>query len=246
MENTFSMKSFKASFFYTWSILFLFITVIGFLPTFILRPLFRETSLPSYLIIHGIFMLFWFAIYFVQNLWVKQNKLLNHKKFGMYWFLLAVFMVISNFNVVVHLSNEIVSGQMTYFGKIRTYENSGGFIIGNLYITIFSSLFLLLAFLKRNKPEAHRRAIFGASFILLTPAFDRFIRPFGLPEIFQYVGSFVIPISLLIYDLKIRKKIHPMTWGVMAMTFLMIPVLMSIMNNESYIKQIVLIIYNFH
>ncbi|MFH4968441.1 hypothetical protein V8G61_09580 [Gaetbulibacter sp. M240] len=233
------MKKIKFTFFFSWSIAFLLITIIGFIPTFLMRPLFRESSLPIYLIVHGILMLIWFSGYFIQNLLVAKGKLLDHRNFGIFWFLLAILMALGNLNVVLNIANEVATGEPTYFGKVRTYENSGGLVIGNLYITVFSSMFILLAYLKRLKPKAHKRAIFGASFLLLTPAFDRFIRPFGLPEIFQYVGSFIIPISLVVYEILRNRKIHPMTVLVLAVTALMIPVLMSIMNNDLYIKNII-------
>lgn len=232
------MKNLKFTFFFFWSIAFLLITIIGFIPTFLMRPMFRESALPLYLIIHGILMLGWFTGYFSQNLLIAKGNLVNHKKFGLYWFLLAILMAIGNLNVVLNISNEVVTGSPTYFGEIRTYENSGGFVIGNLFITIFSSILILIAYLKRLKPEAHKRAIFGASFLLVTPAFDRFIRPFGLPEIFQFVGSFVIPISLLAYEIIRYRKVHPMTLFVLIIMFLMIPVLMTIMSNQGYIETI--------
>ena len=233
------MKRIKYSFFFSWSIAFLFITIIGFIPSFLLRPFFRETSLPTYLIIHGILMLLWFAGYFYQNLLVASRRLVNHQKNGVYFFLLAILMSLGNLNVVLNIANEIVNGEMTYHGVVRTYKNSGSFVIGNLFITIFSSLFIILAYLKRQKPNAHKRAIFGASFLLLTPAFDRFVRPFGLPEIFQIIGSFIIPIALLGYEIIRNKKVHPMTILILIVTFLMLPVLMTIINNSSYIEKIV-------
>lgn len=233
------MKKTKFSFFFLWSIAFLIITIVGFIPTFLLRPWFRESSLPLHLIVHGVIMLFWFSGYFYQNLLIVTNKVVNHMKFGIYWFLLAIIMTITNLNVVTHIASEIVTGTPTYFGEIRTYENSGGLVIGNLFISIFSSVLILIAYLKRQKPNAHRRAIFGASFLLLTPAFDRFVRPFGLPEIFQFVGSYIIPISLIAYDIIRYRKLHPMTLLIVAITILMIPLLMIILNNKSYVKTIV-------
>lgn len=148
-------------------------------------------------------------------------------------------MSLGNLNVVLNIADEIINGEMTYYGVERTYENSGSLVIGNLFITIFSSIFIILAYLKRLKPNAHKRAIFGASFLLLTPAFDRFIRPFGLPEIFQFVGSFIIPISLLAYEIIRNRKVHPMTVLILIVTLLMLPVLMTIINNSSYIEKIV-------
>ena len=215
------------------------ITIIGFIPSFLLRPLFRETPLPTYLIVHGIVMLIWFSVYFHQNLLIATNKVVNHMRFGFYWFLLAILMTIANLNVVTHIASEIVTGAPTYFGEFRSYENSGGLVIGNLFISIFSSLLILLAYLKRKKPNAHKRAIFGASFLLLTPAFDRFVRPFGLPEIFQFVGSYIIPISLIGYDIMRNRKLHPMTLLIVVVTILMIPLLMIILNNKSMVKTIV-------
>lgn len=233
------MQRVSYSFFFYWSIGFLLITIIGFIPTFLLRPWFRETTLPAYLIIHGIIMLLWFGGYFYQNLLVARGQLASHMKFGIWWFLLAIPMVMGNFNVVLEIANEIVTGEPTYFEAIRTYENSGGFVIGNLFISIFSTLFIVIAYLKRRKPNAHKRAIFGAGFLLLTPAFDRFVRPFGLPEIFQFLGSYIIPVTLVIYDLVRRKKIHPMTVLILAIAFLMLPVLMAINNNAAAIESIV-------
>lgn len=233
------MKKIKFSFFFSWSIAFLIITIIGFIPSFLLRPFFRETSLPTYLIIHGILMLLWFSGYFYQNLLVATRRLVNHRKIGIYFFLFAILMSLGNLNVVLNIADEIINGEMTYYGVERTYENSGSLVIGNLFITIFSSIFIILAYLKRLKPNAHKRAIFGASFLLLTPAFDRFIRPFGLPEIFQFVGSFIIPISLLAYEIIRNRKVHPMTVLILIVTLLMLPVLMTIINNSSYIEKIV-------
>lgn len=233
------MKKLRFTFFFNWSIAFLLITIIGFIPSFLLRPMFRETELPTYLILHGIVMLIWFSGYFFQNLLVAQRKVANHRKFGIYWFLLAIVMAFANYYVVMSITKEILSSSPTYYESIRTVENSGGLVVGNLFITIFSSIFILLAYLKRNKPNAHKRAIFGASFLLLTPAFDRFVRPFGLPEIFQFLGSWIIPFSLLGYEIFRRKKVHPMTWLIMAITLLMVPALLAILNNDSIINGLV-------
>lgn len=233
------MKTLKFSFFFNWSIFFLLIMIIGFIPTFLLRPLFRESTLPLYLIIHGILMLLWFSGYFSQNLLIAQRKIINHQKWGLYWFILAILMTLGNLNVVLNLSSEIVSGELTYFKKVRTYENSGGFVIGNLYLSISSAILILLAYFKRFKPKAHKRALFGASFLLLTPAFDRFIRPFGLPEIFQYVGSYFIPLALLGYDLFRTRKVHPMTTLILALTFLTLPLLTALINNKMLVKDII-------
>ena len=87
------------------------ITIIGFIPTFLFRPLFRETSLPLFLIVHGVIMLMWFSGYFSQNLLIAKRKLVDHKRFGIYWFLLAILMTVANLNVVLNISSEVVTGQ---------------------------------------------------------------------------------------------------------------------------------------
>ncbi len=115
------MKRPKFTFFFSWSIAFLLITIIGFVPTFLLRSVFRETSLPAYLIIHGVVMLIWFGGYFYQNLLVSTERTAQHRKLGMYLFLLAVLMSIANLNVVINISNEIVLGAPTYYGELRTW-----------------------------------------------------------------------------------------------------------------------------
>ncbi|MEJ2005149.1 MAG: hypothetical protein P8X57_09340 [Cyclobacteriaceae bacterium] len=236
------MKRLNYSFYFLWSIAFLVIVIIGFVPSFIFRPFFRETSIPLYLTIHGVFMIAWFAGYFHQNYLIARGSILNHRAYGMYWFILAAVMMIANINVLISISAEVLEAQTTYYGEIRTYENTGGLAIGNLYLSFCSALFIGLAYFKRKNIKIHKRALFGACVFLLAPAFDRFMRPFHLDEINPALNFlillYMIPISLLIYDFKKYRKPHLVSISILAALLLIIPIITILINNELHIALI--------
>ena len=227
------MKNLKYSFFFIWSIAFLIITILGFVPSFILRPLFRDTSLPTYLIVHGVVMILWFGGYFYQSLLIARGKILNHKKQGIFWFVLAVILTLTNLYVLIAISGEAASGEVTYYNETRTAENTGLLIIGNVYLTLCSAALFLVAYVKRSTPKVHSRALFGACFFLLGPAFDRFIRPLGLMDINMFLHfsvSYIIPISLIIYDIRLYKKPRRITVIIMLLIILTIPFVFTAFN----------------
>ena len=104
------MVKLKADFFFVWSVLFLLIVIIGFIPSFILRPLFTDRGIPFYLTFHGIVMIVWFVGVFFQSLLIAQERTLDHMKYGRYWFVLAMFLLLTNTQVMISISNEVMQG----------------------------------------------------------------------------------------------------------------------------------------
>lgn len=216
----------KDHYFLVMSIILLLVTIIGFIPSFLLRPYFKETPLPVYFVIHGILLFAWFAAYFHQNFLVFRGKVLNHRRNGRYWFLLAVFMMLANFYILYAVSRETMGGTTTYWEGIRTPKSAGLLVLGTGYLVLTSAVLMGIAYLKRNRAQVHKRAIFGASVILLGPAFDRFLRPFSLDEIHPILPFILInifPVSLIIYDLVKRKKLHWVTVLITIMMALTLP-----------------------
>ncbi|MCX2745513.1 hypothetical protein OO013_16655 [Mangrovivirga sp. M17] len=226
----------KYNFFFIWSILFLIIVLIGFIPSFLLRPLFKDTSIPIYLTIHGVIMIAWFIGYFHQNLLIARGKVVNHMKNGIFWFVLAIIMLLTNFNVVIEISSEVIEVKKSYSEKIRTFENSGMLAIGNLYLTLCSSIFILIGYLKRKQTDIHKRALFIACIYLLVPAFDRFMRPFSLEDISPALNFLVlmhlVPLSLIIYDIKKYRKPKIISIGGLIFLALSIPIISLIIKYD--------------
>lgn len=223
-ENGIPMK--KDTYFLVMSIILLLVTIIGFIPSFLLRPYFKETELPVYFVIHGVLLFAWFSAYFHQNYLLARGMVLNHKRNGRYWFILAIFMALANFYILYAVSRETMEGTTTYWEGIRTPKSAGLLVLGTGYLVLTSTALLIIAYLKRNKVQVHKRAVLGASVILLGPAFDRFLRPLSLDEIHPILPFILIdlfPISLIIYDIAKRKSVHWVTVLLALLMFLTLP-----------------------
>ncbi|MCS5491010.1 hypothetical protein [Algoriphagus limi] len=219
----------RFNFFFIWSSLFLLITIIGFIPSFLLRPLFKETGIPSYFILHGALMLLWFLGFFHQNFLIAKGKLINHKKNGIGWFILAFLVALANFNVLIRMSGEVIDGKESYYGVVRTVKNTGRLILGNLYLNLSSAILILIGYIKRKNPNVHKRALFGACVFLLAPALDRFMRPFNLEEFHPALNFiiflFLIPISLIIYDLIRYRRLYLISIIILLILIFIIPLI---------------------
>ena len=214
------------------SAVLLVIAVIGFTPSFLLRPYFRDTSIPTYLFVHGTLLLAWFTAFFHQNYLIARGKVQSHRRNGILWFVLVLGIIAANLYVLRSISVEAVQNQVSYYDVVRTPENSAGLVVGNIFITLISSIMVLIGYLGRKKFQVHQRAMFAASVILVLPAFDRFMRPFDLESIHPLLNFIVLanlfPLALILHDLKTRRKPHPVTWIFTAVLVLMVPVLAAV------------------
>ncbi|WP_228853453.1 hypothetical protein [Aegicerativicinus sediminis] len=139
----------------------------------------------------------------------------------------------ANLNVILEISSETMNGEKSYYDVIRTFENTGGLVVGNLYLTLSGLAFLAIGYYKRNKPYVHKRAMFGVSGLLLNPAFDRFIDPLGLQDIhplLKFTVIYLFPISLIIYDIVKRKKPYKISVVILIVFLLTLPIIFSLLN----------------
>ncbi|MEO1652936.1 MAG: hypothetical protein AAFU64_05285, partial [Bacteroidota bacterium] len=75
---------------------FLLLSVlIGFAPSFYLRPFNYPEGLPIYLIVHGVSSTAWFLVILLQAYWVSKGQLISHRRFGYYFMLLAPLLALS-------------------------------------------------------------------------------------------------------------------------------------------------------
>ena len=47
---------------------------------------------------------------FFQSLLIAQERTLDHMKYGRYWFVLAMFLLLTNTQVMISISNEVMQG----------------------------------------------------------------------------------------------------------------------------------------
>ncbi|WP_228853454.1 hypothetical protein [Aegicerativicinus sediminis] len=72
----------RDSYFLITAWMFLIVVIIGFSKGFFFRPIYKETSIPSYLVIHGALMVIWYVAYVYQSHLVYKGNIINHRRFG--------------------------------------------------------------------------------------------------------------------------------------------------------------------
>ena len=90
----------REPYFFVVNVILLLIVIVGFGPSFFLRPLNDLASLPLHLIIHGVSATAWIVAIVLQSLWIQQGKTLRHAQTGVYFSLIAPILVVSGFWVL--------------------------------------------------------------------------------------------------------------------------------------------------
>ncbi len=208
----------KDKFFLAMGVIMAGVVLVGFTPSFILRPWFRETPLPFIFLVHGLFMLAWYAAFVHQAYLAAAARLLNHRRNGRIWLVLAAGIVLSSLGVFWQLIGDYRLGE-------RTLEGTSMLIIGNTVLLATIIAFLTVGYSFRNRPAIHKRAMYAASVTMLVPAFDRFGRLLGME---QLVAVFLTPVlfygPLIAYDVVKDRWPHlisvlALVWGYVHMIF---------------------------
>jgi len=75
-------RTWRTGFFTIMSGVVLLLVVIGFVPTFYLRPIFDVPPIPAYLYLHGLIMTIWFVWFVGQSFLVSAGLVTRHRQFG--------------------------------------------------------------------------------------------------------------------------------------------------------------------
>ncbi|MEZ5518168.1 MAG: hypothetical protein R3F41_11965 [Gammaproteobacteria bacterium] len=209
----------RSNFFFIWAIIVLVAVFLGFAPTFYLRPLFgtvdRVTGggLPFYLVIHGLAMTAWYAIFVAQTYLVRSRNFVLHRNLGITGLVVAGLLIISGFYTMIQFSGRSPEGPVT---AIMT-GNTIGFIV---FVTL-----LTIGVLNRKRPEIHKRAMLIGSIAIIGPAFTtnrmfgemlHFIIPDAVPLTFAF--KLIVLGSLVWFDLKTHKRVLTITMVCAAVT----------------------------
>jgi hypothetical protein len=216
------------------SLLLLAIVLIGFAPTFFLRPLFQVPAIPWYVYVHGSVMTAWFVLLVAQTGLVAAGRTDLHRRLGVWGAALAVAVVTVSLLLSLRLPVLVGPGiPASTGGPPITYPGSMQLMWGNLGVILIFSGMVTTAVLMRRRPEVHKRLLLLASINMIGPAAARVLaiiaRQSGAsasaPEaFFQILVPVVLvvlalgpPLSLVAYDLLTRRRPHPATlWGILA------------------------------
>ncbi len=178
---------------------------VGFSRSFFFQPIFNTPPLTMAFIVHGIFGTAWFALLIWQAVLARSGQIVAHRKWGAMapWLVLAI--VASTVWVIV----TSLSLPMTGSGLPR----HAGFLLQASTTSWFVGLFLF-GWMKRDRPDIHKRAMLLATVTMMAPAFSRISRLFrdsGPPPFDSAYLAAIFIGALAIFDLRSMKKIHPLT-----------------------------------
>ncbi|HEY4210643.1 MAG TPA: hypothetical protein VGM84_04130 [Steroidobacteraceae bacterium] len=200
----------RRSFFFIAHAVLLVIVLLGFSPSFYLRAAFHHTTqLPSLLYAHGTALTVWFLLTVAQGWLIRTQRHRLHRLLGY---------VAATYAVVVIVLGTLAN--LMLISEIDSPADGENIVVwGNFFTLVMFATFVSLAVLFRKNPEAHKRLMLVASLSIVGPALARLPRwpvfAGGLEAGRNYAiaGLLIMFASLITYDVIVRKKPHPASWG---------------------------------
>ena len=198
------------------AIVLLAIILVGFTRSFYLRPFFTfhhsldlsgSARMPVLVILHGMVLTAWFLLFFGQ-VWLAATRRVHvHRQLGIAAAVTAAVLVVVTAPTIIlaiprlehaHIPAEIIAT----------------LVAGDALSLVWFALFVGLALYLRRRSDTHKRLMVLACVAILVPALARLGDMLGQPTLVIVGGSVALCLSLVIYDLASRKRLHAVTlWG---------------------------------
>lgn len=187
------------------------IVVWGFTRSFYLRPFFAvhhaldlsgTARVPPLVVMHGLLLTAWFGLFAVQ-VWLAGTRRINvHRQLGIAGAVVAVLLVLSSAATMLYAVPRL---DLAHIPRDITVT----LVVGNsLALTYFSLLVGTAIWLRRRRPDVHKRLMVLASISILVPALARIGDMLGNPALVIVGGTIALWLSLAVYDFVSRKRLH--------------------------------------
>lgn len=188
----------------------IFTAVAGFARTYFLRPLLpvpvpAPAALTPLIHVHGVLFTSWVLLFFVQVRLVAAQRIGLHRRLGVAAAVLAALMVVVGTLTALH---GVGRGVAPFGMDPRRFLVVPLFAIGLFAVFTFSGV------AARREAQTHKRLMLLGTIALLPPAIARWVLLLGLgaPVVLAISTLFLVP--LVVWDVKIRRRLHPVTlWG---------------------------------
>ena len=179
--------------------------LVGFAPTYYLRPRFLPTPLPFYLHAHGVVFSSWIAFFIAQVTLVAVRRTDVHRKLGWAGASLAALMVI------VGVTAAILSGRRDVAAGQE--DAALTFLTIPLFSMVVFPVLVASAVYFRRQPETHKRLMLLATISILDAPLARWPgAPSSIGQIYVLVDLFIV--AAIVYDLISRRRVSPAyLWG---------------------------------
>ncbi len=204
INDTAERRAFERRFFLAIAILFPIVVLVGFGPTYYLKPFFVSPPIPRLLVhLHGIAMIAWVILFFSQVYLIRSTQIRLHQRMGI------ASTVLASVILVLGLLTAVAAAK---YGSISTPPGANPleFLIVPVFdMVVFAILFGAAYYYRRNAPN-HKRLMLLTVINFLPAALARF--PFGLTDTFGPLWFFGVPdiltLGFVIVDTWRNKKLN--------------------------------------
>jgi hypothetical protein len=212
-------------FFTNISLLLAAFTFAGFARTYYLAQ-FNDAPGPiltNAIHIHGAFCTTWIVLLIVQTRLIAVGRRALHRTLGLLGSLVAIAILASGVFVALNATRRVHTPMTA-----DTLADPYVFLVFPLTSVSIFAVFVLLAVLKRHRPDAHKRYMLLATSSLIVPAMARMTNEttsaLGIVGVPGVLGAVILQniflIALVVHDYRSRGQLHPVTlW---AGTFLLL------------------------
>jgi hypothetical protein len=181
----------------------LVIIAVGFAKSFYLRNIIHKShavsTLPVYIVLHGIGLTSWFLLFLGQTLLIASGRARLHRSFGIAGAALAA--VVFALSLLVVVRSVVRETLLVVFGDIA--------------ILFLFAILVAAAIWFRQKPDVHKRLMLIASISIVAPAIARWPGAQSMLPVSVVGPQLLLYAALILYDVLSRRRVHPATiWGV--------------------------------
>ncbi|HUR96549.1 MAG TPA: hypothetical protein VMZ26_00645 [Pyrinomonadaceae bacterium] len=192
INNAAERRAFERRFFLAIAILFPIVVLVGFAPTYYLKPLFDSPPVPRTVVhLHAFFMAAWIVFFIAQVYFIRSTRIKTHQQLGLVSIILALGIIVTGIVTAV---------QATKYGSNSTPAGVAPleFLAVPFFdMVVFAVLFGGAVYYRRNAPN-HKRLMLLTVLNFLPPAIARF--PFGLTAAFGPLWFFgVVDLLAIIF-----------------------------------------------
>jgi hypothetical protein len=183
----------------------LLIVAVGFAKSFYLRNIIYSghagtSTLPVYIVLHGIALTSWFLLFLGQTLLVACGRIRLHRALGIAGAALAAVVFTLSMLVVVR---SVARGETSEV------------VLGDMALLLLFAIFVTGGIWYRRKPDVHKRLMTIASISIVAPAIARWPGAQSMLPISVVAPQLFLYAALILYDVVSRRRVHPATaWGV--------------------------------
>ncbi|HEY4214048.1 MAG TPA: hypothetical protein VGM84_21415 [Steroidobacteraceae bacterium] len=207
-------------FFQGLSLALLAVVLLGFARTFYARPLFAVPQISWFLYLHGSVLTAWFALLFIQSTLVASHRTDLHRRLGVMGAFLAIAVLAVSLIAVSGYPRHVKAGLLAIDTVFDIQTATTILWTDFAALTLFTGL-VSTALILRRRREVHRRLMALASIAIIGPAAARTAElpgrmlhmagPNVLGFAVQMLIFVVLPLTLIVLDLRTRGRLHPAT-----------------------------------